>query len=140
MKKFSPLYIFFTTLLLVTAQLVSLTGCEERTELDMCRTRRTSGVSRVEGPSTGQVNQNIAITAYVTLAGNCSGFERFTQTTSGNTQTITANTYTNTCVACTQNFFESPAVYAFKASKPGTYYLKFASFNDQYVTDTLVVK
>lgn len=119
---------------------MTLSGCEERTELDMCRMRRPGSVTKVEGPSTGQVNQDIAITAYVMLAGNCSGVERFVETTSSNTQTIRVNTYTDTCVACTNNYIESPTVYTFKTNKPGTYYLKFASFNDQYITDTLVVR
>lgn len=129
------------SLLLAVAQLTGLTSCQERTELtlDTCTKRGPSGVTKIEGPSTGRVNQDIPITAFFILGGNCSGFERFSQTSSGNTQAITTNTYTNTCVACTQNFVETSAVYTFKANKPGTYYLKFASFDQRYLTDTLVI-
>ncbi len=94
--------------------------------------------TEVTGPETGDVNQELSYTVKYTVANNCGLFNRFVESTSGNTKTIgivarfAGNECGNTPVV-------KDTVYKFKPTAAGTYTLKFNKTASEFLTKSVVV-
>lgn len=96
-------------------------------------------VSKVEGSSNGQINQEISLQVYFGCNNGCAQFGNFEENISGNTRTIIVNARYEGCF-CIQIAPTLIETYKFKTSQAGTYYLKFLQRNNTYLTDTLTIQ
>ncbi len=94
-------------------------------------------VSKVEGSTTGQVNQEIALQVYFGCHNGCGQFGNFEENISANTRTIIVNAKYEGCV-CTQEVPVRIGSYKFKTSQAGIYYLKFLKESNTYLAQGTV--
>lgn len=80
-----------------------------------------------------------ATTVYFQVSGGCGQFNKFVEKKTGNTRIITVDAVYKGCM-CTMDMPVRKTSYKFNEKKPGTYYLQFVSGENEYVTDTVVVK
>lgn len=87
------------------------------------------------------VQKSTANTADVSFQVNsgCGQFNKFIQKSEGNTRIIKVQAVYKGCI-CTMDVPVRTTTYTFTEKAAGTYYLKFLSGENQYITDTVVVK
>ena len=96
-------------------------------------------IIKAEGPKFGKINRNLIFN--IVLQGNngCAKTARLQETAENKTRMIKGEV-SYASGMCTQMLKEIKTTYTFKTTKRGTYYLKFLSEDNQYITDTLVIK
>ena len=99
-----------------------LYSCTKK-ENDSCISYIPAPVTKVDGPNSGMVNQEIP----------------FTEDLNENTASIKVIAKYEGCV-CTQALVPGQILYNFKASQPGTYYLKFLQWDINYLMDTILIQ
>lgn len=106
-----------------------------------CSSYVKSATSYVDGPTTGQVNQDINITIHSSGPDGCTQTSgaKFTETVDRQTRTIQVMAKHEGCV-CTLQVVDVQSIYTFKASQPGIYTLKFLGYGDQYVEHVITVR
>jgi len=115
--------------------LAVVSGCAKKTTAvdENCIRYADAYVSSIETAAANTINVSFPVN------GGCGQFNKFVETTSGNTRTIKVNAVYKGCM-CTMDIPTRTTTYQFKETKPGTYYLKFVSGQDQFITDTVVIK
>ncbi|AOZ99208.1 hypothetical protein [Flavobacterium commune] len=99
---------------------------------------KTAFVSAVTGATTSTVNQEITLEVTYAVENNCGVFNKFIETTAGNTKTIEVQTkYEGS--NCGTTAATKKTSYKFKATAAGTYILKFKKTATEFVTQTIVV-
>lgn len=116
-----------------------LFGCNKTQGDKECLSYAKAPVTKVEGPQTGLVNQDINLTVSFSCFNGCGQFGNFDQTSNGNTTTIQVNAKYEGCI-CTQDVPIRQSIYKFKATQAGTYYLKFFQTENTYLIDTIRVQ
>jgi hypothetical protein len=115
-----------------------LTNCNKTQESNLCLSYQKAPVTKVEGLATGTVNQDIPLTVSFACLNGCGQFGRFEPAVFNDTTTINVIARYEGCI-CTQDIPTRQTTYIFKATKAGTYYLKFWQTDLTYVADTIVV-
>jgi len=109
-----------------------------------CRDTLQHDIISVSGTTKSLINQEIAFSVSWKASNNCDQFVGFKQDTSANTIAIKAFASHDSCGVCAiTTVAPKPATYKFKATKAGTYYLKFyktGSIDNYPITDTLLVE
>ena len=100
---------------------------------------KESLVTVVTGPETANLNQEVSLTTSFVVENSCGAFNKFIETTVGNTKTIVveANYVGSNCVATPAT---KTATYKFKSATAGTYNLKFKKTATEFITHTIVVE
>jgi hypothetical protein len=114
--------------------LAVVSGCSKKTTTtdDNCTKYADAYVSGIE-----RVGDNINVSFPVN--SGCGQFNKFVQKSEGNTLTIKVQAVYKGCI-CTMDIPTRTTTYSFKEKAAGTYYLKFLSGENQYITDTVVIK
>ncbi|MBI3719288.1 MAG: hypothetical protein HY252_11950 [Sphingobacteriales bacterium] len=118
--------------------IVYLSGCEKK-DNTRCLSYKKAGVTKIEGPTTGFVNQDIDLIISFGCISGCGQFGNFEQISNGDTTTINVIAKYEGCI-CTQEAPTRQTTYKFKATQPGTYYLKFLQVERTYLTDTIRIQ
>ena len=121
-------YLFFALLV--------LTGCTKHQ--GNCISFVKAPVTRVDGPNTGFVNQDIDLTVSFVCNNGCGQFGNFEITSSGTTISIAVIAKYEGCI-CTQVILTRQVQYRFRQSVPGTYTLKFYLPDNSYLTHTITI-
>ncbi|HSN61403.1 MAG TPA: hypothetical protein VLR49_10740, partial [Ferruginibacter sp.] len=101
-----------------------LWGCNKNQDEQPCVSFSKAGITKIEGPLTASVNQEIPLTVSFSCMNGCGQFGNFEESTVGNTTTIVLNAKYEGCV-CTQDIPSRQTIYSFKKIQTGTYILKF---------------
>jgi len=116
-----------------------LPGCKKSGDENNCIGFTNAPVTKVEGPTTGNVNQAIDLTVSFGCFSGCGQFGNFEQTANGNSTTISVVAKYEGCI-CTTEAPIRQTIYNFKAGQPGTYYLRFEQTKDSYLTYSIVIQ
>lgn len=123
---------------LMAVAILSLTGCFKDPVDGECVSYHSAPVTKVEGPSTAGINQEIDLLVSFTCSNGCGQFGTFEKLTDVDTIHINVLAKYQGCV-CTYDVPVRQATYKFKASQAGTYYLKFRQAENNILTDTITV-
>ena len=115
-----------------------LYSCTKK-ENDSCISYIPAPVTKVDGPNSGMVNQEIPFTVDYFCINGCGKFWDIKEDLNGSTASIKIITKYEGCV-CTQALVPGQVLYNFKASQPGTYYLKFLQWDINYLMDTILIQ
>ena len=96
-------------------------------------------VSKVEGPNTGLVNQDISLTVYYPTSSGCDIFDKFKQSTQGNVISVKAFGHTDTGF-CTQVALERTVKFNFQSNSIGIFEIRFINRDNSYLTHNLIIK
>ena len=116
-----------------------LAGCEKAASDTPCLSFSNAPVLNVDGPNTGLVNQVINLTVSFGCYNGCGNFGNFENTTKNDTTFIRVIAKYQGCF-CQQYAPILQTIYKFKASQPGTYYIKFWQAENNFITQTLSVQ
>ena len=124
---------------LITTFLFILISCTKGKVNNSCLNYYKTYITKVDGSKNGQINQDNNFQLYYGCFNGCGLFGFYDESRTGDTITIVVNTKYDGCI-CTQVASVQSNIYKFKTSKAGTYYLKFLTFNNDYIKDTLIVQ
>jgi hypothetical protein len=96
-------------------------------------------MSRVEGVSTGIINQTISLSVFYPASSGCDILDRFEQTAQGKIISIRAFGHTETSNFCTQAATEKSAILDFKPTSTGSFELRFIQRDNSYFTYSLTI-
>lgn len=96
-------------------------------------------VTKVQGPSSGLVNQDLALSVLFTCFNSCGRFGRIEENSNADTTTIKVIARYEGCV-CADVLSGGQAIYKFRATRAGTYHLKFWQGKNSYLTDTITIR
>jgi hypothetical protein len=119
--------------------MIVLTSCNKDSNNKDCLSYEPAFVGIVEGPSTGQVNEEINFQVIFGVHNGCGQFGSFEESSEGNSRTISVTAKYEGC-GCTNDAPGRIGTYKFKTSQAGTYYLKFLQVNNVYLIDTLTIQ
>ncbi len=129
----------FNNLICFVFSIILLTSCNKKKEEDKCISTIKAPVTRIEGPTTASVNQEINLTISFICFNGCGQFGNVEETIAGNTTTIKVNAKYTGCI-CTQDVPTRVTSYKFKKGQAGTYELKFLQTENTYLTHTIIVQ
>ncbi|MBS1752883.1 MAG: hypothetical protein R2765_12490 [Ferruginibacter sp.] len=119
--------------------IVCFLSCDKTPDDNKCLSYTQAPVTKVEGPNTGNVNQDINLIVSFGCFNGCGQFGKFEQTSDGDTTTINVIAKYEGCI-CTQDAPIRQTTYKFKATQPGIYFLKFLQTEKAYLTDTIQIQ
>jgi hypothetical protein len=96
-------------------------------------------MNRVEGVSTGVINQTISLTVYYPTSSGCDVFDRFYQSNQGNIVSIKAFGHVETSNFCTDAAIERSTTFTFVPTLTGSYELRFINRDNTYFTHNLTI-
>jgi hypothetical protein len=95
-------------------------------------------ITKVEGASSGRVNQKISLIAYYQTASGCDIFDRFEQT--GPDRIISIKAYGHLAdMICTQQAIERSSVFNFIPTITGTYEFRFINRDNTFIVHTVTI-
>lgn len=130
---------YFIQLSFFTCFILLLFGCIKKQDEKKCLSYIKAPVTKIEGPSTASVNQEIDVTVSFGCFNGCGQFGNFEETITGNTTLINVNAKYEGCI-CTQDAPIRKTSFKFKKSQTGTYELKFLQSENIYLTHTIIVQ
>ena len=114
-----------------------LTSCLT-TQEPTCNSTAYAPIVSAIGPNKTGVNQPIVFAVGYTLGSDCGKLNEVVAATNGNiVQVGVTGTYTG--CACNTTTTVSQTTYQFLAPTAGTYYVRFLTGNNTFITDTVVV-
>jgi hypothetical protein len=96
-------------------------------------------MSRVEGDTTGKIDQTIILTVYYPTSSSCDVFDRFEQAHGANFFSWKAYGHTETNNFCTNEAIEKSVTIKFTPISAGTYELRFINKDNSYFTHILTI-
>ena len=96
-------------------------------------------MNRVEGATTGNLNQTITFTVYYPTSSGCDVFDRFEQSVKGKIVSIRAYGHTETSTFCIQAALERNITFDFIPISTGLYELRFINRDNSYFTHNLTI-
>lgn len=96
-------------------------------------------MNRVEGISTGVLNQTITLTVFYPTTSNCDILDKFEQSIKNNIVSIKAYGHTEASTFCTQSAIEKNTPVSFKPTSSGSYELRFVNRDNSYFTHNLKI-
>ena len=113
--------------------------CNKKANNSTCLSFQAGSVTKVDGPNTGSVNQELFLLVSFGCTSDCGDFGYFEQSLNGNTTTINVIARYEGCF-CTQGAPIRQTIYKFNAAQTGTYYLKFLKTTGNYLIDTITIR
>lgn len=126
-----------TIFLLIGLTLILNHSCKKKTT--ECVSYEQTAVSLIQGPETGQINQEIQLTVISSGYNGCAQSGKFQEDIDESIRTIKLLLRYEGCY-CTQAFIEVATLYTFKTSQQGVYTLRFLGADDQYVEHVITVE
>jgi hypothetical protein len=127
-------------LLFIVFSLFLFTTCNKDEENeDECVEYHYAPVILVDGPSGGEVNDEIPIGVLFSCFNGCGRFSSFEESKSGNEIEIRVVAKYKGCT-CTTDVPMLSSTYNFSAKEPGIYLLKFRKTDDLFEMDTIVIQ
>ena len=117
--------------------LILLVSCAQDDATDNCLEFNEAPVETVT-VLPADTNGAYPITVAFRVSNGCGDFSIFDDTTAGTTTTIKVVAQYEGCI-CTQDTPLLEATYLFEPTAPGTYTLKFLTYEEEYITETIVV-
>jgi hypothetical protein len=103
-----------------------------------CTEYQFSPVIQVEGPEVCGINERITLKVFSSCYNSCGQFDYFKEDVSGRTITIEVYAVYKGCICADVNTTIHHD-YVFETEQMGTYKIKFAQGNDQYLIHTIEV-
>jgi hypothetical protein len=128
----TQVFLFFTII-------ITLLGCTKKNTDNICLSFAKAPVTKVEGPITALVNQEIILTVSFSCFNGCGQFGNFDEAINGNLTTISVNAKYEGCI-CTQDIPTRQTTYKFKKSQKGSFDLKFLQTDNTFLTYTIIVQ
>ena len=116
-----------------------IASCNKAKIVKSCIQYKNAAVTKIEGPTSGNVNQVLNLTVFFGCFNGCGQFGSFEQTTTGNLTTINVIAKYEGCI-CTQDAPIRQTVYNFKATEPGVYNINFEQTQGSYLTHTIIIQ
>ena len=121
------------------SSLVGLLSCG-KSNVNTCSISYSSApVTKVQGPNSGAVNQDMAFSVLFTCFNSCGGFGRLEENSNIDTTTIKIIAKYEGC-RCLDVLSGGQVIYKFRATRVGIYYLKFWQGENSYITDTITIR
>lgn len=134
MKKFA-----LKTMALVLFVSTAFTSCSSDDDSGTTQTTQKEFVTAVTGPTTGTVNQEVTLNVTFAIDNACGQFNKYVQTTNGNTKTIEVEAkYVGNNCGTTPSTKSEP--YKFTVTVAGTYVFKFKKSATEFITQTVVIQ
>jgi len=96
-------------------------------------------VTQVEGPTSGNINQTVALIVYWPYgSGSCDVLDKFVETKQGNIIYIKAYGHTTSGI-CTMDAGIKTKTYNFLSASPGTFELRFVNPDNTFILHTIVI-
>jgi hypothetical protein len=122
------------TVLIILAVLLTLSCKKDKDNKNL----KQWDMTKVEGAAAGNTNQVISLTVSWPFRSGCDALDEFRETREGNTVSIKA--YGHTAEGpCTDNAGIKTKAYEFKASKAGTYELRFINIDNSVIVHPLTI-
>ena len=96
-------------------------------------------MNRVEGVTSGSLNQTITLTVYYPTSSGCDVFDKFEQSIQDKVVSIKAYGHTETSNFCTDAAIERSAPFSFKPTSTGSFELRFINKDNSYFTHNLTI-
>jgi hypothetical protein len=96
-------------------------------------------MTRVEGVTTGTLNQAISLTVFYPTSSGCDIFDKFEQSTQNKIVSIKAFGHTETSNICTDAAIEKNATLSFTPTSTGSYELRFIQRDNSYFSVNLTI-
>ena len=122
----------------LTACALALTGCLSN-NANTCSQTLTAPASTVAGPKTVAVNQPATFLINYPIESPCGKSNGALEQVIGTTRYVGVQVVYDGC-NCPLLTSQSQTSYTFTPTQVGTYFLKFSSGTNAYITDTLVVQ
>jgi len=122
-------------LLLLTFLLTPNQGCKKKSQ---CTEDKEAPVTEVIAPSTGHINENIAVIVSFGIANGCGKFNSLQASSGGNVITITPIVHFEGCI-CTMIYSIQSSTYTFTASSAGSYTLRFPKGDGDFIEHIIVI-
>lgn len=123
---------FFILVLIIP---IVFSNCNSEEE---CLTSIPGHISSTNTPATGVINKTIPIEVVFEGNNSCCEFGFFEDSQQENIVTIKVIAFYKGCL-CFDYLPSIKTTYNFKATNPGTYYLKFYRSENTYLTDTIII-
>lgn len=117
---------------------ILLNSCDIGDNDDVCIYTQRTFVTAIDAPLTAMVNQPVDVEVSFPVVNGCGVFNRFIETTDGNTITIAIEAIYEGCV-CTTDVPTRVTTYRFTPSALGQYELKFVSSDGNFITASITV-
>lgn len=109
---------------------------DDDTEEKDCRSTKIEYFTSVNAPGAGSVNEPLNIELKFQVNMGCGAFNRFIETSNGNSIDIEVEAVYTGCI-CTTDMPIITVNYEFIPQNPGTYQLNFRSSPDDFISITL---
>ncbi|HET9826247.1 MAG TPA: hypothetical protein VFP87_12995 [Chitinophagaceae bacterium] len=121
------------------SSLVGLLSCGKSNNNACNISYSNAPVTNVQGPNSGLVNQDLSLSVLCTCFNSCGRFERIDENSNADTTKIKLIAKYEGC-ACLDVLTGVQAIYKFRATRVGTYYLKFWQGENSFLTDTITIR
>ncbi|KAF2331334.1 hypothetical protein [Flavobacterium daemonense] len=102
---------------------------------------KTAFVTKIEGPATGKVNDELSYDVTFTVDNACGEFDKIAETTIGETKGLEVVAKYPVNGVCTQQIPDpKKTVYKFKATAKGTFDIKFRKSETEFLTQKVVIE
>jgi hypothetical protein len=116
-----------------------ISGCTKKNRDSGCLSYQLAPVTKITGPDSGYVNQDISLIVSFGIFNGCGKFGNVEQTQNADTTFIKLNAKYEGCI-CTQLAGTMDTTFSFRANHAGIYFLKFLQPDQSYLTDTLFIQ
>lgn len=130
---------YLTPALFLSLLVVSLISCTKTREEPTCISAKRGPVTKIDGPTSALINQEILLTVDFTCFNGCGQFTNFEETVNGSETKIIINAKYEGCI-CTEDLPTRQVKYRFRKSQVGTYTLMFLQSDNIYLTHTITVQ
>jgi len=129
-----------TTIALLVFAGAAFTSCSNDDDSAPAPVTKEALVTKVEGATTGHINQEVALNVSFTVDNSCGTFNKFVETTPvAKTTEIKVEAKYAAGSNCGTTPATKVAAYKFKATTVGTYILKFKKSATESITQTIVI-
>jgi hypothetical protein len=130
-------FVYFVATTIISCLIIS--GCTKKNKESDCLSYQFAPVTKITGPNTGYVNQDVRLIVSFGIFNGCGGFGNFEQAQNGDTTLIKVNAKYQGCI-CTELAGTMDTSFVFRANHTGTYFLKFIQPDHSYILDTLLIQ
>ncbi len=124
--------------LFLSTALISCSNDDDKAESTV--KTKTAFVTKIEGPATGKVNDELSYDVTFTVDNACGEFDKIEETTIGETKGLQVVAKYPSEV-CTQQVPDpKKTVYKFKATAKGTFEIKFRKSETEFLTQKVVIE
>ena len=123
--------IIFTFLILATI------SCNKKNDSNVSLTQWN--ITKVEGSSTGNVNQSLALIVYWPYSSGCDILDNFQETKQANVIFVKAYGHTASGGICTDDAGIKTKIYNFTSATAGTFELRFINRDNSFISHFITI-